>query len=65
VSLFRVRSYLLIAYDWSLKVDDGNHKHGMAGDLKSHKTTRSLNPNESRYVCDLTDSEVPQRHILT
>jgi len=45
--LFRVRSYLLVAGDWSLKVGDGRYNHEMTVVLKGHKR---LNPNESTYT---------------
>lgn len=57
--LFHVRGYLLIAYYCSLKVGDGNHNHVMGDGLNGHKIIGSLNPNESRYLSNLTDSEVP------
>jgi len=65
--LFRVRGYLLIAGDWSLKVGDnvGRHTHEMADELKGHRTIGRLNPNESRYLRELIDSNVPPRKILT
>lgn len=40
--LFSVRGYLLIACDWSLKVDYGRHNHEMEDVLKGHKTARPL-----------------------
>jgi len=60
-----VIGYLLIAGDWSLKVGNGNHNHEMADVLKGHKIVGCLNSNESRYLCELTDSNVPPREILT
>ena len=62
---FRVRGYLLIAGYWSLKVNDGKHNHDMAEVLKGHKTVGRLNPNEKDILRNLTDSNVPPRHILT
>lgn len=60
-----MRGYLLIASDWSLKVGDDKHNHGMVDELKGQKTTGRLNPNESIYLRDLADSKVPLMHILT
>jgi hypothetical protein len=63
--LFRLRGYLFIACDWSLKVGDGRHNHEMTDVLKGHKTTGRLNSNESLYLRELTKSNVSPRQILT
>jgi len=63
--LVRVRGYLLIAGDWRLKVGDGKHNHEMSDKLTSHKTTRRLNSNESRYLRELTYSNLPLRKFFT
>jgi len=48
--LFRLRGYLLIAGDWSLKVGEGVHNHYMADVLKGHKIIGRLNPNERIHL---------------
>lgn len=48
--LFRVRGYLLIDDHLSLKVGNSKHNPEMENVLKSHKISRSLNPNEIRYL---------------
>ncbi|KEH15813.1 otubain, putative, partial [Medicago truncatula] len=63
--LFRLRGYLLIVGDWSLQVGDGRHNHDMEEVLKGHKIVGRLNPNESLYLHELTDSNIYLRKILT
>jgi hypothetical protein len=58
---FRLRGYLLIAGDWSLKVGDGRHNHDMAEVLKSHKIVGRLNPNEHIHLHEMAESNVPLR----
>jgi hypothetical protein len=59
ISLFRVRGYLLIDDDWSLKVGNGKHNHDMTDELKGHKTVGRLNSNESIYLREMTNSRFP------
>jgi len=63
--LFQLRSYLLIAGDWSLKVCDGRQNHDMEDVLKGHKTTRRLNPNERIHLHKMRESNVPPRQMIT
>lgn len=51
---FRLRGYLLIDGDWSLKVGDGKHNHDMANVLKGHKTVGHLNPNKRVHLYEMT-----------
>ena len=60
-----MKSYLLIAGDWSLKVGIEKQNPEMTDELKGHKIIGGLNPNESIYLRELTHSKVPQWHILT
>ncbi|AES98799.1 hypothetical protein MTR_5g072970 [Medicago truncatula] len=60
-----VKCYLLIVGDWSLQVGDGRHNHDMEEVLKGHKIVGRLNPNESLYLHELTDSNIYLRKILT
>ncbi|AES98802.1 hypothetical protein MTR_5g073000 [Medicago truncatula] len=62
---FERKRYLLIVGDWSLQVGDGRHNHDMEEVLKGHKIVGHLNPNESLYLHELTDSNIHSRKILT
>jgi len=62
---FRLRGYLLIAGDWSLKVGDGKHNHDMTDLLKGHKNVGHLNPNEHVHLHEMVDSNVPPRQMFT
>jgi len=62
---FRLRGYLLTGSDWSLKVGDGRHNHGMTDVLKGHKTFGHLNPNERVHLQEMVDSNIPPRQMLT
>ena len=63
--LFRLRGYLLIPGDWSLKVSDARQSHDMANVLKGYKTTGRLSPNERIHLHEMAESNVPPRKMLT
>lgn len=41
------------------------HKYEMTKVIKGHKIVRRLNPNDNKLLCEVTNSMVPPRHILT
>ena len=60
----RMRGYLLIIGDWTLKVGDNIH-HDTTYVLNAHKTVGHLNPNERVHLNEMEYSNVPLRQMLT
>lgn len=50
---------------WLNSIANEKNNHETTLELKDKKSVRSLNPNDSSHLCDLTDCLVPPRHIFT